>query len=47
MLRILNKSAQAQANEIEEKTWKIKVWNQYAQNLEKSNFGSHFSLPKP
>ena len=47
MLKIYNKSSQAQANKIEEKTWKIKVWNQCPPKLEKFNFGSHLGLPKP
>ena len=47
MLKIFNKSSQAQGNKIEEKTWKMKVWNQYPPKLEKFNFGSHFGLPKP
>ena len=47
MLKILNKSSQAQGNKIEEKAWKIKVWNQCPPKLEKFNFWSHFGLPKP
>ena len=47
MLKILNRSSQAQANEIEKKTWKIKVWNQCPPKLEKFDFWSHFGLPKP
>ena len=47
MLKIFNICSQAQGKKIEEKTWKNKVWNQYAQNLDKSNFESHFSRPKP
>ena len=39
MLKILNKSSQAQANEIEEKNWKIKVWNRYPPSSKKSIFG--------
>ena len=47
MLKILNKSSQAQGSKIEEKTWKTKVWNQCPPKLEKINFGSRFGLPKP
>ena len=46
MLKFHNKSSQAQGNKIEEKAWKIKVWNACAQNVEKFDFRKHLSLPK-